>query len=148
MDSGHHLVYMSLFFKGMPLRLQAFKSNLVLSGMEGEDIAQINLLYPDGSIGNIMQSWTSNWGDGINGVKIIGDKGSILITDALYYNSEKLSTDVEYGDSFSNQAKAFTDSILYGKKPLSTLKDVENALKIIYGAYESSEDSSVKIFQE
>lgn len=123
------------------------KLTVPLKGMEGEDIAQVNLLYPDGSIGNIIQSWTSNWGDEINEVKIMGDKGSILITDALYYNSEKLSTDVEYGDSFSNQAKAFTDSILYGKKPLSSLKDVENALKIINGAYESSEDGSVKTFQ-
>lgn len=147
MDSGHHLTYMSLFFMGMPAKIQAFKSNLVLNTMEGEDIAQVNLLYPNGSIGTIMQSWTSGYADGINGVKLMGNKGSIQITDALYYNNEKLDTDVAYGDSFANQAKAFTESILKGTKPLSDLKDARDTLKLIYGAYSSAENNQVTIFE-
>ena len=146
MNSGHHLVYMNLFLRGMPSKLLAFKSNLLLNTMECEDIAQVNLLYPDNSIGNIMQSWTSSFGSGINGVKLFGDKGSLSITDALYWNSEKLSTDVEYGDSFVNQSKAFTACILKGHKPASTLDDARNILRIIHGAYESSNHNLVKIF--
>jgi predicted dehydrogenase len=146
MDSGHHLVYMSLFFMGMPAKLQAFQSNLILHNMEGEDIAQVNLLYSDGAIGNLMQSWTSEFEHGINGVKFIGDKGCIAITDALYFNSEKLVADVSYDGTFFNQAKAFTDCLLKGEKPLSTLEDAGNALRIVSGAYESSETNGVKIF--
>ena len=143
MDSGHHLVYMSLYLMGMPEKIHSFKSKLLFKNMECEDIAQINLLYPDDSIGCIMQSWVSNYGAGINGVKIFGDKGQILITDALYYNSEKISSDVAYDNSFYNQAKAFVDCIIKGKEPVSTLDDVRNALRLIYGAYESSDNSKV-----
>ncbi|HEY5586213.1 MAG TPA: Gfo/Idh/MocA family oxidoreductase [Ruminiclostridium sp.] len=143
MDSGHHLTYMSLYLMGMPKKIQAFKSNLVLNNMEGEDIAQINLLYPDNSIGCIMQSWTSAHGEGVNGINIVGEKGCLSITDGLYVNGEKLSSDVDYAVSFENQAKAFTDCILKGTKPISTIDDVRNTLKLIYKAYESSEKDAV-----
>jgi predicted dehydrogenase len=146
MDSGHHQVYMSLYFMGMPQKIQAFKSNLILNVMEGEDIAQINAVYADHTIGTIMQSWTSGFGDGINGIKIMGDKGQIQVTDALYFNGEKLNSDADYAGSFINLAKAFTDAILHGKAPVSTLEDTRNTLKIIYGAYQSSEQDKVILF--
>jgi predicted dehydrogenase len=146
MDSGHHQVYMSLYLMGMPQKIQAFRSNLVLSEMEGEDIAQINAYYPDQAIGTIMQSWTSGFGDGINGVKMIGPKGELQVTDALYLNGEKINEDASYEGSFINQAKAFTDAILHGKPPVSTLEDTRKTLKIIYGAYESSEQDKVITF--
>ena len=146
MDSGHHQVYMSLYLMGMPQKIQAFKSNLVLSGMEGEDIAQINAFYPDHAIATIMQSWTSGFGDGINGIKLIGPKGEIQVTDALYFNGEKINSDADYAGSFINQARAFTDAIIHGKPPVSTLEDTRRTLKIIYGAYQSSEQDKVITF--
>ena len=45
--------------------------------------------------------------------------------------------------TFINQAKAFTDYILHDRQPLSTLDDAENTLKIIFGAYKSSEKGIV-----
>ncbi|MCL6590945.1 MAG: Gfo/Idh/MocA family oxidoreductase [Firmicutes bacterium] len=142
-DSGHHQVYQSLYLRGMPQKIQAFKSRLVLKEMEGEDIAQINLLYPDGSLGCIMQSWTSNFGEGINGIRILGDRGRILITDALYFNGEMVEPDADYANSFVNQARAFTDCVFKGIPPVSDLEDVRNTLKLIFGAYESSEREAV-----
>jgi predicted dehydrogenase len=143
MDSGHHQVYQSLYFMGMPKKLQAFKSNLVLNGMEGEDIASVNLIYPDNTLGCIMQSWTSNYGDGIAGIKLLGNQGQLLVTDALYFHGEKLSTDVDYPNSFVNQARAFSEYVLKGTAPLSTLEDVRDVLRIIHSAYESSEKDIV-----
>lgn len=143
MDSGHHQVYMSLYLMGMPQKIQAFKSNLVLKKMEDEDIAQINMLYPDGTIGCIMQSWTSQFGSGINGIKIVGDKGEISITDGLYHNGSKIPAGVDYAESFANQSQAFTDYIINGTKPLSDLRDVRNTLKIINGAYLSCKEERV-----
>jgi len=147
MDSGHHVVYQSLFLLGKPVKLQAFKSKMILKNMDGEDTAQINLLYPDSSMGVILQSWGSNFGSTINGIRIFGSKGEISITDALYFNGKKVDADVDFANSFVNQAKAFSDYILYDKEPLSDLNDAENTLKIIYGAYESAEkDIVVNIF--
>ena len=143
MDSGHHLVYQSLFLLGVPRKLHAFISKIVLQKMECEDTAQINLLYPDNSMAVITQSWGSNFGEKTNGIRIVGDKGEIVITDALYFNGEKLDSDVDYGNSFINQAKAFTDFILFDKQPNSTIDDVEKTLKIIYSAYKSSEENKV-----
>ena len=143
MDSGHHVVYQSLYLMGKPVKLQAFTSKMILTQMDGEDTAQINLLYKDGSMGVIMQSWASNYNKDINGIRLFGDKCELAITDALYFNGEKIDTDVDFGNSFVNQAKAFTDCILHDKKPLSSLEDAEDCLKIIYSAYESAERNVV-----
>jgi predicted dehydrogenase len=143
MDSGHHLVYQSIFLLGLPKKIQGFISKKVLQNMEGEDLAQISMIYPDDSISVVMQSWTTNNAGIVNGINIMGTEGSISITDGLYYNGEKIDEDVEYKNSFVNQAKAFTDFIIYDKNPISTLEDVENTLGIIYGAYESNKNNIV-----
>ena len=143
MDSGHHVVYQSIYLLGVPSKLQAYTSKLHLKNMDCEDLAQVNLLYPDGSMGFLMQSWTSGFGNDINGIRIFGDKGELIITDALYFNGEKIDSDTGYESTFINQAKAFTDYILHDKQPVSTLEDAENTLKMILGAYESSEKGIV-----
>ncbi|MEJ2545541.1 MAG: Gfo/Idh/MocA family oxidoreductase [Calditrichaceae bacterium] len=143
MESGLHLVYQSLFLLGKPVKVQAFTSNLSLKQLEGEDIAQISLFYPDNSMAVILQSWASNYGNSSNGFRIIGTEGEIAITDGLYLNGEKLDSDVEYGSTFKNQAKAFTDYIFHNKPPLSTLDDAENTLRIIQSAYRSADEDCV-----
>ena len=143
MESGLHLVYQSLFLLGKPVKVQAFTSNLSLKEMEGEDIAQVSLLYPDNSMAVIIQSWASNYGGTSNGFRIIGKEGEIAITDALYLKGEKLDSDVEYGSTFKNQAKTFTDYIFHDKQPVSTLDDVEDTLKIIQSAYRSADEDRV-----
>ena len=142
-ESGLHLVYQSLYLLGKPIKVQAFTSNLSLKQLEGEDIAQVNLLYPDKSMAVIMQSWASNFGNSSNGIRIIGSKGEVAITDGLYLNGEKLDSDVEYGSTFKNQAKAFTDYIFHNKSPLSTLDDAEDTLRIIQSAYRSADEDIV-----
>lgn len=131
MDSGHHLVYQSIYLMGMPQKIQAFKSNLVLNQMEGEDIAQVNLLYPDGSIGAIMQSWTSGHGADIDGVKIVGTEGNVAVTE------------VDYPATFQAQAKAFVDAVQNGTAPVSNLQDAKKTLKLIQSAYVSAEKDCV-----
>ena len=139
MDSGHHLVYQSLYLLGKPIKLHAFTSKMVLKNMECEDTAQVSMQYSDGSIAVIMQSWTSDHAKNINGIRILGTLGEILISDALYLNGEEIEKDTDYGDSFKNQARAFKDAVLNGQPPLSSLNDVEESLRIIYASYESAE---------
>lgn len=143
MDSGHHLVYQSLYLLGSPFKIQAFSSKMVLKNMDCEDNAQVSLLYTDGSMSTIQQSWTTDMAQGVNGIRIFGTDGNIIISDALYYNGEKIDSDIKYEDSFINQAKAFSNYILHDVAPVSTLSDVYKTLKIIYGAYKSADNDSI-----
>lgn len=142
-DSGHHLVYQALYLLGKPMKLQGFKSKMVLNNMDCEDTAQVSLLYPDGSMATLMQSWSSGHAEMINGIRIFGTEGSLVITDALYFNNEKIETGADYPGSFVGQAEAFTDYILKDIPPLSGLDEVSDTLKIIFGAYKSAETDSV-----
>jgi predicted dehydrogenase len=145
-DSGHHLIYQALYLLGRPAKLQGFKSKMVLKKMDCEDTAQVSLLYPDGSMAVIMQSWTSNHAGMINGIRIFGTEGSLAITDGLYLNDGKIDDDVEYAGSFVNQSKAFSDYILRGIPPVSGLEDVRDTLKITFGAYRSADSDAVLDF--
>ena len=142
-DSGHHLIYQTLYLLGKPEKLHGFKSKMVLKNMECEDTAQVSLLYPDGSMAVIMQSWTSDHAGMINGIRIFGTEGSVVITDDLYFNDQKMNLEVDYLSSFVNQARAFSDYILKDIPPVSGLKDVYDTLKITFGTYRSSETDMV-----
>jgi predicted dehydrogenase len=146
-DSGHHLIYQALYLLGKPSKLHGFKSNMVLKNMDCEDTAQVSLIYPDGSMSVIMQSWTSNHAEMINGIRIFGTQGSIVISDALYFNDEKIDSDVEYAGSFVNQAKAFSNYILKDIPPVSGLEDVHDTLKITFGAYHSADTDTIINFR-
>ncbi|MBI1933427.1 MAG: hypothetical protein HYS24_12915 [Ignavibacteriales bacterium] len=111
MDSGYHLVNQILFLLGKPKKNHRFISNRVLHNMDGEDLAQVSLAYPNNSIAFIMQSWTTNHFGILNGINIMGTDGSLSITDGLYFNGKKIDNDFDYENSLVNQASAFTDFI-------------------------------------
>ncbi|OJV11856.1 MAG: hypothetical protein BGO12_08525 [Verrucomicrobia bacterium 61-8] len=140
MDSGHHLVYQMIYLLGYPKTIKGLKANIVLTGMECEDTALVNVQFADGSVATLMQSWASGMDFGTSGIRILGEKGNLTITDALYFNGEKLTGDVEYGDSFVRQAEAFVHSVKTGTPPLSTLDDAEKTLKLIYASYADAEE--------
>ena len=146
MDSGHHQVYQSIGFMGAPVALHAFKSRLVLAGMEGEDVAHVHVQYASGAVGTIFQSWTNNNGGPVDGIRIVGTKGSLQITDALYVNGEKKNPDADYANSFLNQARGFLDVVLKGGAPESSLDDARDTLQLILLAYQSAETKTVLAF--
>jgi predicted dehydrogenase len=146
MDSGHHQVYQSLFLRGCPVSLHAYKSRLVLTGMEGEDVGHVQLRYADGSLGSILQTWTNNRGVAVDGIRLVGTEGALEVTDALYVNSEKRDPDTDYCASFANQGRAFSELILEGKPPASTLVDARNTLQLIQLAYRSADTGTVPDF--
>ena len=143
MDSGHHQVYQSLYLLGMPEKIHGFKTKQVLTHGEVEDFAMINAYYKNGSIANIGQGHASNFGDAVSGIKIVGEKGNLVITDACYFNGDKVATDADYANSFYHQANYFVDCILENKKPLSGLEEVRDTLAVIYAAYQSAESDKV-----
>jgi len=143
MDSGHHLVYQSLYLLGMPRALQAFTARRVLVGMEGEDTAQVTLAYPDGTLGVILQSWASGHGEGISGIRVLGERSSLVLSDALYLAGERIDADTGYGVSFAHQARAFIDYVRHDRPPRSDLGDARNTLRIVQAAYESASSGTV-----
>lgn len=144
-DSGHHLVYQSLQLLGMPIALSAFTAKRVLTQMDCEDTAQVSLQYADGSVAIIMQSWASGCGD-MNGIRILGEKGCIQITDALYHDGHRLNDDTDYGASFRSLAAAFVGAVRGGPGPVSGLDDVRNTLRITFAAYDSAARLKVVTF--
>jgi len=146
MDSGHHQVYQSIYLLGCPSALHAFKSRLVLLGMEGEDLAHVHLQYADGTLGSILQSWTNNRGGAVDGIRLVGTEGSLEVTDALYVNGERRETDTDYGNSFATQARAFADLLLNGTAPESTLLDARHTLQLIQLAYQSADTGTAAAF--
>ncbi|MCB9289379.1 MAG: Gfo/Idh/MocA family oxidoreductase [Lewinellaceae bacterium] len=143
MDSGYHQVYQALHLLGMPQLVQSFKSKLVLKHMEVEDFAMINARYENGAIANIGQGHGTAFGDVASGIKIVGEKGNIVITDACYHNGQKVAGDAGYANSFRHQARYFIECLKNEGHPLSTLEDARNTLKIINAAYESAENNQV-----
>ncbi len=141
-DSGMHLVYQSLYLMGKPSRLVAFTAKKHYLQMEGEDIAQVSFSYPNEEIGQIMQSWTC--GDrSASEIRVLGDRGSLLITDALYLNREKIEDDWEYERSFFHLAGAFARAVRDGTSPLSDLQDARVSLEIVQKAYQSAQSGKV-----
>jgi predicted dehydrogenase len=139
MDSGHHQVYQSIGFMGVPTSVTACKSRIVLKDMEGEDTALVQLQYANGAVGTIFQSWTNVHGAPVDGIRIVGTQGSLEISDALYVNGEKQYGETDYSSSFVGQARGFLDVVLKGAAPESTLEDASNTLKLILLAYQSAE---------
>ena len=135
-DSGTHLVYQTVQLLGRPVKVQAFSARNILR-MDDEDISSVQLQYLDGTIAHLMQNWGSGHGQDIEGIRIVGSEGRVNISDALYVNGEKISSDVSYGDSFKNQALSFVATILDGKEPESSLDDALLTMQIIDDAYES-----------
>ncbi len=140
MDSGHHLVYQMRYLLGRPQCVSAYTAKMVRTQMDCEDLAQVGVQYADGSVCTVLQSIASAHGEGVDGIRIVGEKGNLLITDTLYVNGERIEAAVDYQATFDGLAVAFLDAVREGKAPASSLEDVRDTLEIIYASYRSAEE--------
>lgn len=146
MDSGTHLVYQSLYLLGKPKWLSGFSASKHYTSMQGEDVCQISLQYPDGKIGQIFQSWASA-DDTAGEIRIEGDKGVLVITDALRLNGKVVDDDSSYQNSFFHTLKAFGEAIDGRGSPLSDVVMAKETLLLIGMAYESARTHEVREFR-
>lgn len=144
-DSGHHLIYQCLYLLGKPTKISSFKSRTVLKNMDCEDSMQLSVQFGSGAMAVLMQSWATDHAKMINGIRILGTYGSIVLTDALYFNDKKIMKKNDYLESFINLSKAFTDTILKKAPPLSDLNMVREILEITTKAYQIAETESLRI---
>lgn len=146
MDSGHHLVYQALHLLGRPAAVQAFTARRVLTGMEGEDLAQVALQYADGSTAAIVQSWATGHGGRIDGISILGSAGDVAIADRLYVRGQAREEATGYDAGFAGQARAFIDAARGAGAPAMGLDGAADALELIRTAYRSAREGRVLPF--
>lgn len=146
MDSGHHQVYQALHLWGRPVAVQAFTARRVLTGMEGEDLAQVALQYADGSTATIVQSWATGHGGRIDGISILGTEGDVVIADKLYVRGQAQEGSTGYDASFAGQARAFIDAVCGRSSPAMGLDGAADTLALIRTAYQSAREGKVLPF--
>lgn len=144
-DKVHHLIYQSLYLLGFPARIHSSKSRIISKNMDYEANTQLSMQFANGSMALIMQSCTTDYLKRINGIRILGSKGSIVLTDALYFNEKKIIKSNEYLDSFVQLSKAFTDNIMKGIPPISDLNTVRETLEITTNAYQITRTELLRI---
>lgn len=144
-DSGHHLIYQCLYLLGKPTKISSFKSRTVLKNMDCEDTMQMSVQFGNGAMAVLMQSWATDHAKMINGIRILGTYGSIVLTDALYFNDKRIVKMNDYSESFVRLSKAFSDTILKKVPPLSDLNTVREILEITTNAYKITQTESVRI---
>jgi len=145
-DSGFHLVYQLLYLLGRPREVLAATSKFRYNKIEGEDMAILTLKYNNGMLSNIIQSWTTKDRSPSPEIKILGEKGTLWISDALYLNGRIIDKDVNYKSSFNHLGCAFAQSILKDKPPVSTMEDALLSLKIVKSAYRSAKTHHIQPF--
>jgi predicted dehydrogenase len=143
--SGHHLIYQCLYLLGKPSKIFSFKSKTVLKSMDCEDTMQLSMQFVNGAMTVIMQSWATDQSKMINGIRILGTYGSIVLTDALYFNDKKIMKINDYMESFIEMSKAFSDNILRKVPPRSDLNAVHEILEITSNIYKIAEIESLRI---
>lgn len=143
-DKVHHLIYQSLYLLGVPSKIHSAKSKFFLKNMDCEETTQLSMQFTNGSMAVIMQSWTTDHSK-INGIRILGSKGSIVLTDALYFNEKKIIKNNDYLDSFTQLSKAFTENIMKGTPPISDLNTVRETLEITTNAYQIARTELLRI---
>ncbi len=146
MDSGTHLVYQSLYLLGKPQWLGGFSASKHYTSMQGEDVCQISLQYPDGKIGQIFQSWASA-DDTAGEIRIEGDKGVLVITDALRLNGSVIEDDSSYQSSFYHTLKSFGEAVDGAGAILSNVDMAKETLLLIEAAYESARTHKMMEFR-
>ncbi|WP_264563797.1 Gfo/Idh/MocA family protein [Flavobacterium sp. N3904] len=144
-DSGHHLIYQCLYLLGKPVKISSFKSKTILKSMDCEDTMQLSMQFVNGAMAVLMQSWSKDHSKMINGIRILGTYGSIVLTDALYFNDKKIMKMNDYMESFVRLSKAFSDNILKKVPPLSDLNAVHEILEITSNLYKTAEIESLRI---
>lgn len=150
-----HHAYSLLYLLGRPTRLTATTSRIHYRRLRCEDQAMIVCQMPNGVIANLWCSfaakdltsdpWTVVY-------KVLGTQGGVSYT----WNEAQFEDDRGpgwgmpcYVESFRNEIDHFINHcVLRGERPLSTLDDVLDALRIIEAAERSShKDAQVEVIR-
>ncbi len=140
-----HHAYSLLYLLGRPMRVSATVSNAAHRKIKFEDQATITCELPDGAIAHLWCSFAVN--DPTNDpwtvlYKVLGTRGGLTYSwnEAQFDDNGGPAWGLPcYEDGFRGEIDFFINhAIRHGEKPLSTLDDAADALKIIEAAERSA----------
>ncbi len=149
-DSGMHLFYELIYLLGIPKSIAALTARRY-HDLESEDVAQVSMQYRDGTIATIFQSWVCDDRSPYAAakaaplVRVLGTKGTVTISDALYLNKRKVGEIVPRHKTFHSLLVCFVGNVQGKVKPLSDLDDARDALHLALSAYKAR-DKGRKVF--
>jgi predicted dehydrogenase len=148
-DTGYHPTYRLLYLAGSePVEVIAQTARFRLHHWEEEDTADVMLRFASGAFGQIISSWAMPNPLGPYYFCVLGERGQIYATaDTLSVElnglAEPAQRKFERVDTFAAEVEHFADSLAAGKRPIQSLPEATNVLKVILAAYRSVEEMRV-----
>jgi len=138
-DTGYHGTYSLLYFAGSPVAEVKATMARFHQRIQGEDTASVQILFENGSIGEIFTSWAMQRPYGTHDLHIIGDKGELFGTgNTLYYLPEGYDQPacikLPEVDTMTEQMGYFVDCVREGKRPLHSVEESRDVLRVILDA--------------
>lgn len=149
-DTGYHPSYLLLYLAGsVPVEVTAMISKHRLLFMDGEDSAQVLVRFASGAVGNIVTSWAYEPTANTEKFSLVAERGYAYSSKGfLHYKirgSEPVTIELQGINTFQAEIAHFIASLRAGSKPVQTEVDGINVLKVILGAYQSSEEKRIVV---
>jgi predicted dehydrogenase len=148
-DTGYHPTYRLLYLAGsVPTEVTAYTARFRLHHWDEEDTAQVMVRFHSGAIGTILTSWAMPNPYGDYYFCVLGEHGQIYATpDTLFVRLNGLEAPATRTfptvDTFAAEIEHFVDVLGQGKRPLQSVPEATNVLKVILAAYQSVEEKRV-----
>jgi predicted dehydrogenase len=142
-DTGYHPTYRLLYLAGSaPVEVVAQTARFRLHHWQEEDSAEVMLRFADGAFGQILSSWAMPNPLGPYYFCVLGERGQMYATaDTLYVRlnglSEPATRQFERVDTFAAEIEHFADTLLAGGRPVQSVPEATEVLKVILAAYRS-----------
>lgn len=145
LDGSHELDY-ALWFFGDPKEVNCTAEKVSDLEVETEDIAEINIKFPEGAIVNIHLDFLRH--DYARNCEIIGEKGtikwdytkaSVELYDIKNKQTELFELTEDPNDTYLKEIKHFIDCIEKDTDPLVTAEEAKKTLHLVLKAKEAAE---------
>jgi predicted dehydrogenase len=114
--------------------------------MEAEDSAQVLVRFADGSVGNIVTSWAYKPATITERFSLVAEKGSMWSDGkSLSYKIDEQTTTLDFPtvETFAAEVADFAACVAEKRRPINTEVEGINVLKVILGAYKSTEEKRI-----
>jgi predicted dehydrogenase len=148
-DTGYHPTYRLLYLAASePVEVVAQTARFRLHHWEEEDTAEVMLRFANGAFGQILSSWAMPNPLGPYYFCVLGERGQIYATsDTLSVElngpAEPATRKFERVDTFAAETEHFADALAAGRRPIQSVAEATNVLKVILAAYRSVEEMKV-----
>lgn len=142
-DTGYHGTYSLLYFADSPVAEIKCTMARFRHRIDGEDTASVQILFENGSIGEIFTSWALPLPYGTHSLHILGEKGQIFGSgNVLYYLpegfSEPAKIQLKKTETHTEQIGYFVECVRSGALPLHSVEDSRDVLRVILKASENA----------